>query len=562
MRILLVLNTPGFLRYFDVTVESLLERGHQVVLAFTRPDLRADSLDVLDQWPLRPEVAPDPPERDDGFARQAKGLRQAVDFVRYLDPRFADAEFLRNRRRIGAFVHAPWTRVLGRRRSLPRPLVSPLVRALLACERAVPSARNVEEYLRAARPDLVLVSPLVNGGSPQTDYVKSARALGIPSAALVASWDNLTNKGLVKELPDAVVVWNDVQRREAVELHGVPGERVIVTGAQPFDRWFGRAPDTTREEFLIRAGLRADRPYVTFVGSTGNISREGVEEAFVAEWVRALRVSGEPALAELGVLVRPHPDRPGSWESLDLEGMPNAVLWPPRRPNTVLPSARSEYFDSLFHGAAVVGVNTSAMIEAAIVGRPVLTIRSPSFREAQDGTVHFRYLLRENGGFLDTANDVPEHLRQLAACIADPDGGAGDRERFVASFIRPRGLDVPANEALVAAIEDLGKSAPASAPAPAAGAAIRLFLRVARPLVGASEGRAEEQALRARLSARTERLRASKAPLASTVAALHARYARYRLALVHRRWKRRGRRVKELREEKRRLLAARMQRDD
>jgi hypothetical protein len=562
VRILLVLNTPGFLRYFDVTVRRLLERGHEVVLAFTRPDLRPDSLDVLADWPVRPEIAPGPPERVDGFARQARGVRQAVDFVRYLDPRFADAEYLRNRRRIGAFTYAPWTRMLGGRHSLPRPLVSRLSRALLACEGALPSARNVEEYVRAARPDLVLVSPLVNGGSPQTDYVKSARALGIPTGALIASWDNLTNKGLVKELPDAVVVWNDVQRQEAIELHGVPAERVVVTGAQPFDRWFGRVPSTSRDDFLAHAGLRPDRPYAMFVGSTGNISREGVEESFVAEWVRSLRESSNPALSDLGVLVRPHPDRPGSWESLDLDGVSNAVLWPPRRPNTVLPSARSEYFDSLYHSAAVVGVNTSAMVEAAIVGRPVLTIRSSAFREAQEGTVHFRYLLVENDGFLLVADDVSAHLPQLAACIADPGYGAAERERFVASFIRPRGADFSANDLLVEAIETLGRSEPLPRAAQRGATAIRLALRLGRPLLGASDGQVEEERLRARLTRRTERLRASTAPSASAVAALHERYARYRLALVHRRWKRRGRRVKELREEKRRLLTAGSQDND
>jgi hypothetical protein len=55
--------------------------------------------------------------------------------------------------------------------------------------------------------------------------------------------------------------------------------------------------------------------------------------------------------------------------------------------------ARADYFDSIFHSAAVVGLNTSAFIEAGIVGRPVLTIVVPEFVENQHGTVHFDYLV-------------------------------------------------------------------------------------------------------------------------------------------------------------------------
>ena len=41
------------------------------------------------------------------------------------------------------------------------------------------------------------------------------------------------------------------------------------------------------------------------------------------------------------------------------------------------------------------GVNTSAMIEAAILGRPVLSVLAPEFAATQEGTVHFHYLLPE-----------------------------------------------------------------------------------------------------------------------------------------------------------------------
>jgi hypothetical protein len=97
-------------------------------------------------------------------------------------------------------------------------------------------------------------------------------------------------------------------------------------------------------------------------------------------------------------------------------------------------------FDSLYYSAAVVGVNTSAMVEAAILQKPVLSLLAPEFAATQEGTLHFHYLLPENGGFLRVAASIDEHVRQLAEALRNPDRIREQTERFVAGFIRPHGL--------------------------------------------------------------------------------------------------------------------------
>jgi hypothetical protein len=56
-------------------------------------------------------------------------------------------------------------------------------------------------------------------------------------------------------------------------------------------------------------------------------------------------------------------------------------------------ASRAQYHDSIYHSAAVVGVNTSALIESAIVGRAVYTVLAPEFRDTQEGTLHFHHLV-------------------------------------------------------------------------------------------------------------------------------------------------------------------------
>ncbi len=162
--------------------------------------------------------------------------------------------------------------------------------------------------------------------------------------------------------------------------------------------------------------------------------------------IRRLRASGRPVLREPGVLVRPHPSRTAEWESIDTRKL-NAVVW---GSNPVDESARADYFDSIFHSAAVVGLNTSAFIEAGIVGRPVLTIVVSEFKENQHGTVHFEYLVKAGGGLVTVAEEFDAHLSQLADAIATSQTTV---KPFVSDFVRPLGLDRAATPVFVDAVE-------------------------------------------------------------------------------------------------------------
>ena len=289
--------------------------------------------------------------------------------------------------------------------------------------------------------------------------MKAARRLGIPVGAGVATWDHLTTKGMVKAVPDRLFVWNELQRDDATTLHFVPRGRVVVTGAQLFDTWFERRPTCSRKEFLERVGLAVDR-YVLYVGSSPNIAPPELELPFVRRWIGALRSNGDEQLAQLGVLVRPHPYSVEPWAAAGPIDS-RTVVAPQVRPE--LPMNEQDealYFHSLQFSDAVVGINTTAMVEAFIRRRPVLTIASSEFRETQQATLHFRNLRRAAGEALQTAATLDEHLAQLAATLAEPERYASGIERFLLRFVRPGGVDRPATELLVEGLEQLGDLRP------------------------------------------------------------------------------------------------------
>jgi hypothetical protein len=93
------------------------------------------------------------------------------------------------------------------------------------------------------------------------------------------------------------------------------------------------------------------------------------------------------------------------------------------------------------------------MIEGAILGRPVLSLLTPEFAGTQEGTLHFHYLLPENGGFLRVAHSLDEHETQLAEVLRHPELVREQTERFVGAFLRPHGLDVACTPILAGALE-------------------------------------------------------------------------------------------------------------
>ena len=462
MRIFFQLPYPGYLRIYGSTVALLAERGHTVLLSYDTPDKRREPTAAAVEEREGVTLVPPVPVASRRGRRTVEKLRLATDYVRYLEPEFADSPYLRRRLDPGL------TGALGVLRRAPSGLraARPATRALLAVERAVPSDGGIERALAGHSPDAVVVTPLIGRtarGIRQTDTVKAARRLGVPVGLAVASWDHLTTKGLVKAPPDRVFVWNEFQAREAVELHGLPRESVVVTGAQLFDPWFDRSPASSREEFLAAAGLPASARYVLYVGSSRNIAPAAKEIPFVQRWLAALRAAGE---GDLAVVVRPHPGNAAEWGEAKLEDRLAAVL-PRERPSLPMSEAdEALYYDSIHHAAAVVGINTSAMVESFVQRRQVLTILAPEFRATQDGTLHFRYLASPAGP-LRAASDLEEHVAQLREALAVPERDRARIEDFVRSFVRPHGLERPATPILADAIEGLAAARASDSMAPA-----------------------------------------------------------------------------------------------
>jgi hypothetical protein len=456
MKILFLIGATSRIRNFHDAL-TLLADGGDVIQLTGR--LRKGSFELpksVDHPRITGRV--NPTQRSDGWRDVVDLLRGARDYVRYFDPRYASATRLVRR----AYEIAPtqWVLFCERHPWVKRHWRA-VSRALELCEQLIPPDPAFVEFIREERPDLVLVTPLVTFESYQTDYVKAAHALGVPIVFIPFSWDNLTNKGLIRIQPDRVIVWNELQRREAIELHGCRPEDVAMTGAARFDDFFARTPSVSRAKFCAEYGLDPARPLILYLGSSQLTGPNEME--LVRRWMESIRSAANPLVREANILFRPHPALRNSYLSVDYSDLPGVAVQ-----LNASRGADQDLYDSLHHAHAAVGLNTSAMLEAAIVGRPVHTLVIPGFDEGQTGTMHFHYLVEAYGGLATVARDFDEHQRQLASSLQGEPAVTKRSRNFAGQFLRPLGIDRPASPLLAAEITRAG----AIRKAPAKGAPI------------------------------------------------------------------------------------------
>ncbi len=448
-RMLFVFDHPGALRNFEAPIVEALERGHRVSLVFMSESDKDGAGDILERTVA---AYPDLVQvkcvvKRDRAAGRIGQLRGVVDYLRYFDPGFEHAEALRARAGLG--LGRKMRRLIqlsGAERIAP--VRSLLGWALSTVCRVVPPLPQVLQQLQKLKPDVVVLSPLLSLRSLQYDYLKAAKRLGIPAVFAVHSWDNLTTKGRLQAPPDVVVVWNETQKDEAKTLHGVPEGRIVVTGAQCYDQWFGRRPSVDYASFCARLGLDPSFPTITYVASSPFIA--GADEAaFARRVIESLRSGKGEKARSANILIRPHPQNADVWESFE-RGFDRVVVHPKGGANPIDPESKADYFDALHHAGAVVGLNTSAFIEACIVGRPAFTWRDPTVAAGQSGTLHFEHLVRLKGVVAcDTLHEFAGGVEKaLAKAVAGK-----DKRDFVTAFVRPHGLKRAATPLLLDALE-------------------------------------------------------------------------------------------------------------
>lgn len=452
LTILFVTRNAKYFHYYKSIIEGLLRRGHTLTFLYdmrwTRdyPEISAQLDDFKKSFPAF----------DHGQAVQSRGRARAVLF--YTRQILGYRRFLISKKQSSYYVERSFS-------YLPRFLQKALKKKsaewflksglaeyiLMLVERLSPPDKQIATHIKSYAPDAVVASPVtMRFSSADLEYLKAARCLKIPTVLPVISWDNLTTKDLIHVSPDILLAWNDVQASEAEEEHGILRERIRIIGAPVFDIWFSKLkPRMTRLEFCNRHGLKEEYPIILYLGS--GREQAGDEAWLVEDLRRALDNSADDALKRAQIIVRPHPGNSKIFKKIIQQG----IIAVPQF--GVLPSSEDSlqlFYDSLVHSAcAVVGVITSAIIDAMIAGKPGAAILTDEYRVNQAEVKHFQHLVEADAvEWVKGPEDFPRVLRKI---LDGNDDHRAQREAFIKRFIRPLGLEQSAGDAAAEEIEKL-----------------------------------------------------------------------------------------------------------
>jgi hypothetical protein len=433
MKIVFIFPHIGFFRHADSIVRQLCLERHTVKLLFgelnkakpahTDRGVQAclnDFPRCSSGWLV---------ERQGFWRKAAYVVRQLNNYRIYLNPQHPNPDM--RLRWKPHFKNWQWRMISSRVGE--RLLASRAAGSLLKLvEQSISPDGGVSLELLNEQPDLVFDMTNLVFNASDIEYQKAACALKIPLVMAIASWDNLTTKGTFQFVPDLVCVWNQGIADEAENLHRIPRDRIVITGAPVFDYLFASQPTLDRQAFYGQAGLDPSHEYVLYLCSSVQVA--GDETGFVHEFAENLR--NFPATRDTMIMVRPYPMNASIWKGFKAE---NVVVWPPDGEMTDITATQQNYFHSMFYSQAVVGVNTTAMIEAAVVDKPCVTILTDRYQATQTGRGHFHHLLKAD--FLEVAHGFTESAPLIQRILAGEDEKAANRRKFVQEFVRPCGLD-------------------------------------------------------------------------------------------------------------------------
>lgn len=457
MKFLFTARNPSLFVQYEQVIKGLIDKGHTVEFHLVSNEWRNAKMDteMLTTYANQTKGAFScrTAKRPRGIiAFLLKHKREIVNYAAYMreENPISNSPYMADRQRLALFP--PMDVLLLNRLIVRYVLKKNRLKKLDFMERLTPADRDIIHELEKIKPDIVVASPFIFSRSTvETEYIKAAERLNIPTCVNVFSWDNLTSKGIFQVIPKTILVWNKMQIRELGEIHGVATENAIATGAPSLDVWFGRKPRNSFDTFRTKHNI-PEGPYILYLCSSQTIAKD--ENLFVEKLIQYMK-------KQLGgncptVIIRPHPLNIDIWEDWSEEG--TAVV--PRSSRDIFYSveAKNLMFESIFHSCCVIGLNTTAMIETAIVGKPCFTLLVDEYKNTQEMSGHFHHL--EDSDFMVSCKSMGELTEKVSQTVAGDDPYKKGREEFINNFVRPCGAERNSSAIMQEVLERLAEGVP------------------------------------------------------------------------------------------------------
>lgn len=239
------------------------------------------------------------------------------------------------------------------------------------------STQNARQKMESCATEVLVTATSSNSLNWEHAFIDAARQMEITSLALLDFWSNYSQRfselpGDLRYLPDTIAVMDSLACEEMAK-EGFPRQRLVVTGQPAFDS-LESALETfdskRREAVLSECGAPADswlvffasQPLREFYGPPQSAGYLGFDEHTVLQsLVASLATLQHETGRAIVLVVRPHP-REGKIQ----------ISSPDLRVHV---TAEGRNADWLLAADLVVGMNSVVLMEACLLGCPVVSLQ-------------------------------------------------------------------------------------------------------------------------------------------------------------------------------------------
>jgi hypothetical protein len=311
-----------------------------------------------------------------------------------------------------------------------------LERVERAASRALCPTTPYQTLYDEFRPSLVFNASHVHSRNA-IQAVQAAQWLGIPTAAFIFSWDNLTSQGRILPAYDYYLVWNTDLKQQLLRIYPeIRPECVFVTGTPQFEFHFRHELYWSHEEFSAKVGADPTRPMVLYsTGMANHMPGEPLIVEQIADMLRDMKDLGAPQL-----LVRVYPkDCTGRFD--ELKRRRADILFPEAKwvESWLTPTQDDNQMltNTLRHVNAGINVASTISLELCMFDKPVLnvaydppgmTVLVPYARYYEYD--HYRPLVV--GGAVQLARTPDEMRAMLREALSNPSAHRNERRSLIA----------------------------------------------------------------------------------------------------------------------------------
>jgi len=154
---------------------------------------------------------------------------------------------------------------------------------------------DILRFIKKIQPHLVIM-PCSAYDPIGSDILKLKETNGFKTLFLIDNWDNLSSKSILWRLPDYMGVWGEQSKEHAIQIHGMPPQRVINIGTPRFEEYFFTNRDDHPSPYPFG--------YILFCGCAEPFDELGALHLLDEELSRNIA-----DIKDIKIVYRPHPAR-------------------------------------------------------------------------------------------------------------------------------------------------------------------------------------------------------------------------------------------------------------